>query len=73
MLAILPLLWGTRPLGPLDARLAMQVAISIAVLLSALYVILSDKYSSDTEKWAYGAIGTLVGYWLPSRTALALQ
>lgn len=45
---------------------AMQIAVSIIVLASALYVILSQKYTPDVQKWAFGAVGLVVGYWLPS-------
>ncbi len=44
----------------------MQVVITIAVLGSALYVILSNKYPDDTQKWAFGAVGMIVGFWLPT-------
>jgi len=49
-----------------DTRTIMQVVISVVVLAAALYVILSDAYEADTQKWAYGIVGTVVGYWLPS-------
>ncbi len=43
----------------------MPIVISILVLLSALYVVLSGTAYTDAEqKWAFGAIGTLLGYWL---------
>lgn len=47
-------------------RRNMAVVISIAILLAALYIVLSGKYPGESEKWAFGAIGTLFGYWLPS-------
>lgn len=37
--------------------------LSLLVLLSALYVILSKSYNSDSQKWAFGAVGTVLGYW----------
>jgi hypothetical protein len=43
----------------------IQIAITLLVLLSALWIILSQKYSDDTQKWAFGIIGIIVGYWLP--------
>ena len=48
--------------GP--ARLIMQIAISAVVLGSGLWVILSGHYNADAERWAAGAIGTVMGYWL---------
>jgi hypothetical protein len=38
----------------------------MVVLIACLYIILSQKYESDTEKWAYGAVGIILGYWLPA-------
>jgi hypothetical protein len=35
-----------------------------SILLAALYAILSRKYGADAQKWAYGTVGTLLGYWL---------
>lgn len=57
-----------NPLAPLSvsAVLATQIAISMIVLVACLYIILSRKYESDTEKWAYGAVGIILGYWLPA-------
>ena len=42
----------------------MQILISVGLLTAALYVILSGKYEPDVQKWAFGIIGTIVGYWL---------
>jgi hypothetical protein len=42
----------------------MQVVISVFILGSALYVILSGQYQADEQKWAYGMVGTVVGFWL---------
>ena len=63
------LLRGGRPraratLGEGPARLGMQIAISAVVLGSGLWVILSGHYNADAERWAAGAIGTVMGYWL---------
>ncbi len=49
-----------------DYRTVMQVVISVVVLGAGLYVILSNKYPAETLKWAYGVVGIVVGYWLPS-------
>jgi len=48
----------------LSDRECMAGVVSILVLLSALYVTLSNHYASDSAKWAFGAIGTILGYWL---------
>ena len=42
----------------------MQIMISFVLLAAALYVILSKKFDVDTQKWAFGIVGTIVGYWL---------
>ncbi len=41
----------------------MPVIISIAILGSALFVVLSGSYAEAEQKWAFGSIGTIVGYW----------
>lgn len=46
--------------------LATQIVITMIVLISSLYVVLSRRYPSDTEKWAFGTIGLLIGYWMPA-------
>jgi hypothetical protein len=42
----------------------MQVLVSLLVLGAALYIVLSGRFSADGQKWAYGVIGIVVGYWL---------
>lgn len=44
----------------------IQIIISFIVLLSGLYIILSQQYSEDVQNWAFGTIGLVIGYWLPS-------
>jgi uncharacterized membrane protein len=46
------------------ATLVAQMVFSLLVLTAALYVILSRQYEADTQKWAFGMIGLIVGYWL---------
>ena len=64
-LAFLYLSGTLLPLS-IDARAAMQVIVSLVVLGAALYVILSKKYPDDVQKWAFGVVGMIVGYWLPN-------
>jgi hypothetical protein len=45
-------------------RTAMQAGISVVILGAGLWVILSGHYTTDSERWASGAIGTVMGYWL---------
>ena len=47
-----------------SARLVMQIAISVVVLGAGLWVILTGHYAAGAERWAAGAIGTVMGYWL---------
>ena len=44
--------------------LIIQATVSGAVLATALYVVLSADYGPDTDKWAFGAIGVILGFWL---------
>ena len=63
------LLRGTRPRpavsrGETSTRLVMQVAISIVILGAGLRVMLDGHSGADAQRWASGAIGTVMGYWL---------
>ena len=49
------------------ATVVMQIVISLVVLAAAVYVLLATS-NADDHKWAYGVIGTIVGYWLRSTT-----
>lgn len=42
----------------------VRIFISFLVLSSALFIVLNDSYSDPAQKWAFGAIGTILGYWL---------
>ena len=42
----------------------MQVIISFALLVSGLFVVLSQSYGTTEKHWAYGALGTVVGFWM---------
>ena len=50
-------------LPPFSKRV-MAGLVTIAVLGSSLYMILSGAYDESSTKWAYGSVGTIVGYWL---------
>lgn len=47
-----------------QSRLIMAILVSVAVLASALYVVLSQGFGESAEKWAFGSIGTIVGFWM---------
>jgi hypothetical protein len=50
------------------SRVLMSVVVSVAVLASGLYIILSQAYGGAAEKWAFGTVGTVVGFWLKPST-----
>jgi hypothetical protein len=43
---------------------ASQIGLTVVLLSGALFVILSKKYAPTDKHWAFGTLGTLVGYWL---------
>lgn len=45
-------------------KLYVKIVVSAAVLAASLYVILSQKFPDDYNKWAFGMTGLVVGYWL---------
>lgn len=45
-------------------KVLCQIGISSVVLVAALYIILSGAYPEDYNKWAFGIVGVVVGYWL---------
>lgn len=56
---------GVMEIGPAEwTRLGMAVIVSLVVLGSAIYMILSQNYGEASEKWGFGAIGTIIGFWL---------
>ena len=48
----------------LGVRDVTMVIISRIVLGTALFVILSKRYDDATQKWTFGAEGTISGFWL---------
>lgn len=50
---------GKFPLKPL-----MQVVVSLTLLVSAVSIIFSPSFASPEKHWAYGIVGTLIGFWL---------
>jgi hypothetical protein len=45
-------------------KLIGAVTVTIPVLGAALYVIVAPIYQEADRKWAYAAVGTLLGFWL---------
>ena len=62
----LPDRW-TLTRGGMPPRQVMQIILSLVIVGAALYIILSGDYAGDTENWAFGSVGTILGYWLPSK------
>ncbi len=63
--------WSTRitALTMVDVKTVMMVLISLLVLGSSLYIILSGQYDSENQKWAFGVVGSIMGFWLrPEKT-----
>ena len=50
-------------------RTVMMVVVTVLVLVSGLYVILSKNYDDGTQKWAFASIGAIVGFWLHRETS----
>jgi hypothetical protein len=42
----------------------MQVVVTIIFSAAALYAILAKRFKPADKNWAYGAIGSIIGYWL---------
>lgn len=42
----------------------VPVAVTLRLLVGALFVILSKRYTPADRHWAYATVGTLLGYWL---------
>lgn len=53
-----------------SVRLNMMVAVSFVGLAASLYAILSGAYDERTQKWAFGAVGSIVGLWIKDSQAL---
>ena len=41
----------------------MKFILSLIIAAVALYVIAGNKASADSQKWAAGAIGAILGHW----------
>jgi hypothetical protein len=48
----------------ITTREVVQIGLSLLLLLTALYIIVSDGFDGDRTKWAIAVVGTLTGYWL---------
>jgi hypothetical protein len=51
-----------------SVELIMQIIITLALLSISLYVIITpQKFDDGTRNWAFGAVGSVIGYWFPKR------
>jgi Na+-transporting NADH:ubiquinone oxidoreductase subunit NqrD len=48
----------------LDVRTFMRSIVSLSVLGVSFFVILQKRYTEKDKRWAYAAVGTVLGYWL---------
>lgn len=56
--------------GSLAAVFIVQVMITFIVMVAALFVILAKKAPDDgTKNWAFGALGSIIGFWLKLSSA----
>ena len=53
---------GPRPVLTVP-RETVQEVFSAVLLAASLFVILSKRFAPKEKHWAYGTIGTLVGFW----------
>jgi hypothetical protein len=42
----------------------IRLAVTLLIVIPALIVILDKRYSRNEKHWAYGIVGTILGYWL---------
>jgi hypothetical protein len=46
------------------SKMTMQIVVTVSLLSSCLLVVLSSGYDPNSKHWAFGMLGTLVGFWL---------
>ena len=54
------------PAAPMlvNIKSVMMLLVSKIALGSCLYVILSGQYDEGSQKWAFGIVGSIMGFWL---------
>jgi hypothetical protein len=55
---------ATPPASPTQTQIIMQSLITLVLLLPSLIVIMKKDYDASQKHWAYGTIGTILGFWL---------
>ena len=58
-----PLTFKSKIVRRVSIDIYLSFIISGIILMSALYVILSNSYDESTQKWAFGSIGCILGFW----------
>jgi hypothetical protein len=56
--------FGLDSFSRIRVTLGMQVVVSVVILGASLFVILSQRYTTADAHWAYGMVGTVIGFWL---------
>ena len=46
------------------SRETMQIILSLLLTGVSLFVILASRYKPQEKHWAYGTIGTILGFWI---------
>src|SRR4029450_4420472 len=54
----------TRALTGWLSNVRMIHVITLLFLIVSFWIILSNKYDDDVQKWAFGAMGSILGFWL---------
>jgi hypothetical protein len=48
----------------IDHRIIMQILLSLLLVGASLYVVLAEHYDPNSKHWAFGTLGTIMGFWL---------
>ncbi|RKX71612.1 hypothetical protein DRP53_00995 [candidate division WOR-3 bacterium] len=49
---------------PPEVKVWVSIIITFIILGVGLYVILAPDFDQSVKKWAFGAVGAIIGYWL---------
>lgn len=47
-----------------SSKTIMQIIVSLAILATSIYIILSHSFENQDKHWAYASAGTILGFWL---------
>lgn len=47
-----------------DLPIIYRMFLSTIILSLCIYMLVNSRFPSDYNKWAFGMIGVVVGYWL---------